>query len=208
MVQESRCLAAGARRLFAHATFVAFAVVTAAAACNKEADEALTRQLLESNDKVLACQKELAETKSQVKSLKRQVAEALANPSHVQLKDPEIIELVASIRGTAPAPSGEVQPTLDTRKASEVFLQGAHAMQMCYERALKKNVALQTQSGIGFKLGITVKSTGLVEDVNIQPSVDKGLSDCIRSTAMHWKFPTFQGEAVTVEQNFKLTPKT
>ena len=43
-------------------------------ACNR-ADEDLTRRLLEANDKVLACNKELAEAKGQVGGLKRQVAE-------------------------------------------------------------------------------------------------------------------------------------
>ena len=67
-------------------------------ACNK-ADEALTKRLLESNDKVLACQKDLAHAKDEVAGLKRQVAQAIANPSRIQLQDPEIIKLVADIRG-------------------------------------------------------------------------------------------------------------
>jgi hypothetical protein len=208
MVQESRSLAAGARRFLAGATFLVVVVVSGAA-CNK-ADEGLTQKLLESNDKVLACEKELAETKREVKGLKRQLAEAMANPTHIQLKDPELIELVASIRGTTPAAvaNGDLQPTLDTKKASAVVMEGSKAMQMCYERALKKNAALQMQAGIRFKLGVTVKPTGSVEEVSVDPSVDKGLTDCIRTTALHWKFPSFQGQAVTIEQPFTLTPKT
>jgi hypothetical protein len=208
MVQESRCLAAGARRLFGgSAWLVAVVAAVGAVGCNRS-DEGLTRQVLEANDKVLACQKELAETKGEVKNLKHQLAQALAYPSRIELKDPELIELVASIRSSAPVADSDVQPTLDTRKASEVVMQGSRAMQMCYERALKKNAVLQTKAGIRFKLGVTVKPTGSVEDVEVDPSVDKGLTDCIRTTAMHWKFPSFQGKAVTIEQPFTLTPKT
>lgn len=188
----------------------ALGIVAAAAAlsggCNHN-EEALTQQLLEANDKVLACQKELAQTKDKVGGLKHQLAQAMANPAKVELKDPEIIELVASIRDSAG--QGEaVQPTLDPRKASEIVLSGARAMQMCYERALKKNAALQTKSGIGFTLGITVRPAGSVEAVDIQPSVDREMTECIRSAAVHWKFPSFQGKAVTIEQKVTLTPKT
>jgi hypothetical protein len=183
-------------------------VVAAGAISCSRPDEGLTQQLLAANDKVLACQKELAQTKDQIGGLKRQLAQAIANPSRIQLKDPEIIELVASLRGPAPAGNQDVQPSLDPHKASEIVMNGAHAMQSCYERALKKNAALQTQSGIGFTLGITVKPTGLVEGVDVAPSFDRGMTECIRSVATHWKFPTFQGKAVTIEQRVTLTPKT
>jgi hypothetical protein len=173
--------------------------------CN-HADEELSKRLLEENDKVLACQKELAQAKVQITALKRQVAEAVANPSHLQLTDPETIQLVASIRGAASnAPEG---PTLDPKKASQIVLNGAPAMQACYERALKRNVALQSQSGIGLTLGITVRPNGEVREVDISPIVDKDMTACMRSAAGRWKFPSFTGSAVTIEQKLTLTPKT
>jgi hypothetical protein len=176
--------------------------------CNK-ADEALTQRLLEANDKVLACQKELAQAqaqaKSQVAGLKRQVAEAVANPTRIQLTDPEIIELVASIRGPAAADTGG---GLDPQKASAIVLRGAPAMQACYERALKNSASLQRKSGVGLKLGITVRPNGAVEGVDVAPNVDDGMTGCIRAAASRWKFPAFSGRAVTIEQQVKLTPKT
>jgi len=185
----------------------ALLVAVVVGGCSKS-DEGLTQRLMESNEKVVACQKELAGAKSEIANLKRQLADAVANPGKFALTDPDIIELVASRRNALAGKPGEVQPTLDPRQASKIVMQGATAMQACYERALKRNAALQMQSGLALTLGITVKPTGDVEAVDVAPSFDKGLTDCFRTTASHWKFPTFSGTAVTIEQKFKLTPKT
>jgi hypothetical protein len=186
----------------------ALAITLSLGACTRE-EEGLTQRLLESNDKVLACQKEVAEIKGQVGGLKRQLAQAIATPAKVQLNDPEIIELVASLRGpSGRGASTDVTPTLDPQKASAIVLKGAPAMQVCYERALKKNAALQTQAGIGLQLDVTVRPNGEVQTVDIVPNVDREMTDCIRSAATRWKFPSFTGGPVTIEQKVTLTPKT
>ena len=66
-------------------------------ACSKE-DDGLTAHLMEANNKVLSCQKDLTQAKDQIGALKKQLAQALAEPSKVVLTDPDIIELVASRR--------------------------------------------------------------------------------------------------------------
>ncbi len=119
--------------------------------CSKT-DEGMTQRLMEANDKVVACQKDLAGARNEIAGLKRKVADAVANPGKFALTDPDIIELVASRRGNLGKP-GEVQPTLDPRLASKIVMQGATAMQACYERALKKNAALQMQAGLALTLG-------------------------------------------------------
>jgi len=178
-------------------------------ACTKE-DDGLTSRLLESNNKVVACEKDLGAAKDQIASLKRQLAQAIAEPSKVTLTDPDIIELVASRKKVAAAPpaDGDVTPTLNPREASRIVMQGASAMQQCYERALKKNASLQFKSGLGVTLGITVKPTGQVETVDVNPSVDKDMTQCFKTTVLRWKFPSFTGTAVTIEQKLTLTPKT
>jgi hypothetical protein len=188
---------------------LALIVLGSLGACTKE-DEGLTARLMESNNKVLACQKDLAQAKDQIGALKRQLAQAIAEPSRVTLTDPDIIELVASRKSQAAAPkqTGDVVPTLNPREASRIVMQGASAMQQCYERALKKNASLQFKSGLGVTLGITVKPSGQVETVDVNPSVDKDLTQCFKTTVLRWKFPTFTGTAVTIEQKLTLTPKT
>jgi hypothetical protein len=178
-------------------------------ACTKE-DDGLTARLLESNNKVVACEKDLGAAKDQIASLKRQLAQAIAEPSKITLTDPDIIELVASRKKLAAAPQaeGDVTPTLNPKEASRIVMQGASAMQQCYERALKKNASLQFKSGLGVTLGITVKPTGQVETVDVNPSVDKDMTQCFKTTVLRWKFPSFTGTAVTIEQKLTLTPKT
>jgi hypothetical protein len=188
---------------------LALAVVASIGACTKE-DDGLTARLLESNNKVVACERDLGAAKDQIASLKKQLAQAIAEPSKITLTDPDIIQLVASRKqAAAAAPSdGEVTPTLNPKEASRIVMQGASAMQQCYERALKKNASLQFKSGLGVTLGITVKPTGQVETVDVNPSVDKDMTQCFKTTVLRWKFPSFTGTAVTIEQKLTLTPKT
>jgi hypothetical protein len=178
--------------------------------CKPKADDETLRRLSDANDKVVACKRELDDAKKEVALLKQQLATAMANPGKINLTDPEIINLIASIRASRPsgaAPAGD-KSSLDPQEASKVVFQGARAMQVCYERALKKNQALQYQAGVGLTLDITVKAAGTVDAVDVQPTVDREMTACIKTAAMRWKFPTFQGEPVTVSQKVTLTPKT
>lgn len=181
--------------------------VLASLSCGKS-DDGLTTRLLDANSKVLACEKELAETKAARDSLKRQLALALANPSKIQLTDPEIIELVASVRKERSGGAGPEGIDLNPKEASTIVMNGAPALQACYERALKRNAALQMRAGLGVVLGITVKPVGEVDTVDVSPSVDTEMTKCMKSTISRWKFPKFTGNAVTIEQKLTLTPKT
>ena len=78
------------------------------------------------------------------------------------MQDPEVIELVASLRGGKPGSGDENllgKGSLDPKAASKVVMGNAQALQMCYERALKKNAALQFQKGLAVTLGITSKAS-------------------------------------------------
>jgi hypothetical protein len=165
----------------------------------------MTKRLGEANDKLIQCRKDTNDLKNEVASLKRQLAQAMANPSRVVLTDPEIINLIASIRSSAPASNAD-KGALDPAAASKIVEQGAQALRQCYERALKKNQSLQYQSGVGLTLAITVRPQGSVEDVGVSPSVDSEMTSCIKNAALRWKFPAFAGSAVTIEQKVTLTP--
>ena len=170
-------------------------------------------RISESNDKVVACKSEVSELKSQVASLKRQVAEAAANPNRLQLNDPEILNLIADLRKQRHGGAGgdEVaigRGDLKPQDASRVVKQNAQGMQVCYERALKRNSALQYQAGLALVVELTVKPTGAVKEVSIKPSFDSDMTSCFQTAAMRWKFPTFGGEPVVVAQKVTLTPKT
>jgi NAD(P)-dependent dehydrogenase (short-subunit alcohol dehydrogenase family) len=182
--------------------------VGALSGCKRGDDETM-RRLSEANDKVVACKREVDDLRKEIATLKHQLAQAMANPGKINLTDPEVINLIADIRAShGGAPAGGEKPSLDPQEASKVVFQGARAMQTCYERALKKNQALQYQAGVGLTLDITVRSAGTVDAVEINPSVDREMTACIKTAAMRWKFPTFQGESVVVSQKVTLTPKT
>lgn len=198
-------------RFRSSATFLGLAAAlglagTGAGCDGKEKDE-LNRKLNETSDKLLDCRKETNDLKNQVSGLKRQLANALANPGKITLTDPEIIELVASIRGTDNQ-AADTGGGPDPKAASKVVMQGAQALQQCYERALKKNAALQTQGGVKLNLGLTIEGSGSVQAVNVTPSVDSSMTECIKAAARRWKFPAFAGKAVDLEQSLLLTPKS
>ena len=191
----------------------AFLGMISLAGCRGGGGEELTARLNEANDKLVSCRSEVNDLKAQNAELKRKLAEAMANPGRVQLTDPDILNLIAEIKGKRGVPKDGDDLVLgkgaiDPREASRVVKQGAQALQKCYERALKKNSALQMQSGLGVLLELTVKPTGLVQGMNLSPHVDTDLTECVRTTVSRWKFPPFAGESVVVTQKLTLTPKT
>jgi hypothetical protein len=172
-------------------------------------NEEMVRRLNQANDKVVACKNEQNELKTQIADLKRQLAEALANPK-MQLTDPDILNLIADLRKQRQGGDEVVlgKGDLKPEDASRVVRQHAQAMQACYERALKKNSSLQYQAGLGLMVELTIKPTGMVKEVSIKPSVDADMTECFQNAAMRWKFPPFAGEPVVVAQKVTLTPKT
>ena len=186
---------------------LALSLVVGVGGCNKP-DEGLTARLLEANSKNIACQKDLAQAKAERDSLKKQLAIAMANPTKLQLTDPEILNLIADARKERGAGPDLGDGDLNPKEASAIVMRGAPALQACYERALKKNAGLQMRAGLGVTLAITVKPVGQVDVVEVSPSVDGEMTKCMKATITRWKFPAFTGHAVTIEQKLTLTPKT
>jgi outer membrane murein-binding lipoprotein Lpp len=189
----------------------AFLATLALWGCKGNDSEEWTRRLNDANDKVVTCKKDVNDLKAQVAELKQKLAQAMTNPARVELTDPDILNLIADIKDKRGPGDGDIvlgKGDLNPKEASKVVRQGAQALQKCYERALKKNSALQMQSGLGVMLEITVKPTGIVQSMNLSPHVDNELTECVRTTVTHWKFPPFSGESVVVAQKLTLTPKT
>ena len=161
--------------------------------CRGGDDEEMIRRLGQANDKVVTCRNEASDLKSQVASLKRQLAEAVANPNRLQLTDPEILNLIGDLRkqkrAIAGAEGDEViigKGDLKPQDASRVVKRNAQTIQVCYERALKKNSALQYQAGLALVVELTVKPTGAVKEVNVRPSVDAEMTSCFQTAASRW----------------------
>ena len=138
-------------------------------ACDGKAKEELTRRLNEANDKLVQCRKEINDLKNEVVQ-----SQAAAGPGDGQpqpggadrSRDHQPDRFDSRHAPAAPASS---KAALDPAQASKIVFQGAPALRQCYERALKKNQALQYQSGVGVTLDVTVQPAGTVEDVERQP---------------------------------------
>jgi hypothetical protein len=180
----------------------------------KDSDEGMwLAKLNEANEKVVLCKKEVNEQKVLLADLKQKLALAMSNPDRLQLTDPDVLNLIAELKAKRGARlegddvvlgKGDLSP----KEASRIVRQGAQGLQICYERALKKSSSLQFQTGLFVTLEITVKPSGQVQTVDLTPHVDVGMTDCVRNTVMHWKFPTFGGQEVVLAQKLTLTPKT
>src|SRR2546423_13383356 len=109
-------------------------------ACDGKEKEELTKRYNETADKLLQCRKENNDLTNEVAGLKRQLAQAMANPSKVTLNDPEIINLIASIRGSGSggdAVLGKGAP--NPKGARKGGTQGAMALPPRYQAAVPKN---------------------------------------------------------------------
>jgi len=187
----------------------------ALAACPQQVDTGLNKRLDEATSEIVKLKGEKTALTDEVAGLKKQLVTALADPSTFRLRDPEIIELIAQARGVPAGDVGQLgeemkigKGDLDPAAASKIVMAGARALRQCYERALKKNAALQYQAGVQLELGLTVAPTGSVAGVTVKPNVDASMTECIDGAAKRWKFPKFAGSPVTIEQKVMLTPKT
>src|SRR6185295_15403849 len=84
-------------------------VIALLPSCNSQ-DEAMASRLNDTSNKLSECNKATEELKEEMGKLRRQLAEAMANPARVNLNDGQVIELVAKIKkereAAAAAPGG------------------------------------------------------------------------------------------------------
>ncbi len=100
-----------------------FLATAALVGCKGDEGAELTARLKEANDKVVSCRAEVNDLKTQNADLKRKLAEAMASPSRVQLTDPDILNLIAEIKGRRGQEGDEVvlgKGALDPKEASRV----------------------------------------------------------------------------------------
>ena len=83
--------------------------------------------------------KELAKTRAERDSLKKQLATAMANPTKLLLTDPEIIELIADARKARGAGPAFGPGDLNPKEASAIVMRGPAALPGRYDRALRRH---------------------------------------------------------------------
>jgi hypothetical protein len=181
-----------------------------AGGCKGGDDQTLSSRLNEANDKVVACRKDVNDLKVQNAELKQKLAQAMANPARVQLTDPDVLNLIAEIKGKQGGPmatscwargsqSQRGQPRGQARRAGFAEMLRARA-----QEELGAADAVRPWCDAGDH----GEATGVVQTMSLSPHVDNEMTECVRTTVARWKFPPFAGESVVVAQKLTLTPKT
>jgi hypothetical protein len=133
-------------------------------------------------------------------SLKKQLAQALANPGTFKV-DPSVLMIDGKpIEVKVQEGSIGQEQIVETMRTNKAVLKG------CYERAMKSNFSLQRQT-ITLSIGFKVKPTGIPSEIAIKPNYDNAMIDCMKKAIMRWRFPSFTGQPVEVESPLTLTPK-
>jgi hypothetical protein len=146
------------------------------------------------------CKSDNDQLQSEVISLKRQLAQAIANPGTIKV-DPSLL-MIDGKPITVKAQEG----TLSQEQVIATWDQNKGLLRQCYERAMKKNTTL-THQKITLVIGFSVKPAGEAGDIMISPNYDSMMNDCIKKAIRRWTFPKFTGQPVGVELPLTLVPK-
>lgn len=146
------------------------------------------------------CKGKQTQLQEEVNNLKRQLAQALANPGSIKV-DPTVL----MINGEVIMPKVQ-EGNLSQEQVVETIQLNKKVLKACYERALKKNGNLRRQS-ITLTLAFTVKPSGNADGISVRPNYDSLMIDCMQKAIQRWRFPNFTGQPVGVESPLTLTPK-
>ena len=146
------------------------------------------------------CKEEGDRLRKEVVDLKRQLAQALANPGSIKV-DPSVL----MINGKHVAPKLR-EGTLSQQQVIATMSQNKKVLKACYERAMKKNPSLRRQT-ITLTVGFSVRPNGTPGSISVRPNYDSLMIDCMRKAIKRWRFPKFSGQPVGVESPLTLTPK-
>ena len=137
---------------------------------------------------------------AEILTLKRQLAQALADPGSIKV-DPSVLE----IEGKLIKPTYK-EGSLSQEEVISTMTKNKKVLKSCYERAMKKSVALQRDK-ITLTIGFKVQPSGSASNIRITPNHSTTMVDCMKKAIRRWKFPAFTGQPVGVESPLTLSPK-
>jgi hypothetical protein len=146
------------------------------------------------------CKLNVDRLQAEVNSLKRQLAQALADPGSITV-DPSVLAIDGK-----PIKVNPREGSLTQDQVVATMKQNRGVLQSCYERAMKKNTAL-THQRITLTVGFQVLPSGMPAEVSISPNYDSTMMDCMKKAIMRWRFPSFAGRPVGVESPITLQPR-
>jgi hypothetical protein len=137
---------------------------------------------------------------AEINALKRQLAQALANPGTIKV-DPSVLVIDGK-----PIKVAAREGSLSQEQVVLTMQQNRGVLTACYERAMKKNTSL-THQRVTLNVGFQVAPSGVPQSITISPNYDSLMMDCMKKAIMRWRFPPFSGQPVGVETPITLQPR-
>jgi hypothetical protein len=181
---------------------VVLGLAAAFAACTDHASPDVVDQVRLAGD-LVKCQNDQSALKDEVATLRAEVAKlraAAAPPSGDAAATP-VAQAGKRHRGRRRGADRSIPADLVER----VVQQGAPQLRVCYEKALKRNPAIQTISSV--KTAFNIRETGQVYGAVIAPHVDPTMEKCMLSFIGRWRFPAFKGDPVRIESPVNLVAR-
>ena len=141
------------------------------------------------------------ELQTQINTLKRQLAQALANPGTIKV-DPSVLMIDGKPIRVASGREG----TISQAQVVGTLRRNKGSLQPCYNRALKRNSSLHHRK-LQLTLSMKVNPNGSPSGIQISPRYDAQMDDCMTKAIRRWKFPPFKGSPVGIESPVTFTPK-
>lgn len=92
------------------------------------------------------------------------------------------------------------EPAVDAQWVEKVGADHNHEVLKCYEQSLKKNSQLSGD----FALEMDADHAGVVTDVRVKKSLDKGFDACVVARARSWNFPWITKQTFSIQDPYRL----
>jgi hypothetical protein len=106
---------------------------------------------------------------------------------------------------TKRAPRARDEGEIDVEQVQRVFSKHRSDLQICYERALKRDPLLQGKVVLTLRVGASGEPTMVNAQSNAMP--DEAALNCMEREAKNWLFPRPKGGTVLLNKPFRFTPE-
>ena len=156
-----------------------------------------------SKPKLDECNASAESLQKEINSLKRQLAQAIANPGTLKV-DPSV--LMIDGKSIAVAKAGTAEGTLSQDQVVATLRKSKASLQPCYNRALKRDSSLHHRP-IRLTLSMKVHPSGSARSISLSPNYESQMTECMKRAIARWQFPPFKGSPVGIESPVTFTPR-
>ena len=180
---------------------VALLAVVSLSACGKKCQPCVDK----SKPELDKCSMRAEGLQKEVNTLKRQLAQALADPGSIKV-DPSVLTIDGKPIKVAKGTAGGTLCKLNEKQVVSTIAKSKGSLQPCYQRALKRDSSLHHRK-IVLTLSLKVRASGAPTDISIKPTYNSTMNDCMRKAIRRWRFPAASAGICGVESPMTFTPK-